>query len=103
MERGAKMTITLLLIYINFFACSLAALRLIAYRRNGAQYKFLSSFMAWMLIVVFGSIPLRILTDQYAQADPFEVAINVILCLQIIRSDGNINRIFGGIKANDIR
>ncbi|EMH6405731.1 phage holin family protein [Providencia rettgeri] len=92
-----------LLIYINFVVCSLAAIRLAAYRRNGAQYKFLSSFMAWMLIVVFGSIPLRILTDQYVQADPFEVAINVILCLQIIRSDGNINRIFGGVKADDIR
>ncbi|WP_368859724.1 phage holin family protein, partial [Enterococcus faecalis] len=37
-------------IYINFFSCLLAVIRLINYRRNGAQYKFGASFIAWVLI-----------------------------------------------------
>ncbi|MGV6984694.1 phage holin family protein [Providencia hangzhouensis] len=97
------MTIPALLIYINFFACFLAVVRLASYRRNGAKYRFTSSCVAWLLIVAFGSIPLRILTDEHIKADPFEVAINVVICIQIIRSDGNINRIFRGFSANEIK
>ncbi|PHM60922.1 phage holin family protein [Xenorhabdus ishibashii] len=91
------MNVPILLVYINFFVCSLAVIRLMSYRRNGAQYKFIPSCIAWLLIVALGSVPLRILTNVYIESDPFEVAINVILCIQIILSDGNVNRMFRGV------
>nr|WP_234403010.1 phage holin family protein [Providencia stuartii] len=62
-------------IYVNFFSCLFAVIRLVNYERNGAKYKFFPSLIAWVLIVMLGSIPLRILTNDYAHADPFEVGI----------------------------
>ncbi|HHR6079094.1 TPA: phage holin family protein [Providencia alcalifaciens] len=90
------MTISLFWIYINFFSCSLAAIRLINYQRNGAQYKFSASLIAWALIVLLGSVPLRILTNDYTCADPFEVGINVTLCVLILLSRGNVMQILRG-------
>ncbi|WP_109397869.1 MULTISPECIES: phage holin family protein [Proteus] len=92
------MTISMFWIYINFFSCLLAVIRLINYRRNGAQYKFGASFIAWVLIILLGSVPLRILTDDYSHADPFEVGINLSLCVLILLSRGNIMQIFRGVR-----
>ncbi|MDC9750995.1 phage holin family protein, partial [Proteus mirabilis] len=52
-------------IYVNFFSCLFAVIRLVNYERNGAKYKFFPSLIAWVLIVMLGSIPLRILTNDY--------------------------------------
>lgn len=90
------MTISMFWIYINFFSCSIAVVRLINYRRNGSQYKFIPSLSAWVLIVLLGSVPLRILTNSYAQADPFEVGINLTLCVLIVLAGGNVTKIFRG-------
>lgn len=92
------MTISMFWIYINFFSCLLAVIRLINYDRNGAKYKFIPSFIAWVLIILLGSIPLRILTNDYTHADPFEVGINLSLCVLILLSRGNIMQIFRGVR-----
>lgn len=97
------MTISMFWIYINFFSCLLAVIRLINYDRNGAKYKFIPSFIAWVLIILLGSIPLRILTNDYTHADPFEVGINITLCSLIILSRGNVMQIFRGVSKNDTR
>lgn len=89
-------------IYTNFFVCGGAAIRLLNYRRNGAKYKFMPSLMAWLLIVAFGSVPLRILTNDYTHVDPSEVAINIAGFVLVMLSGGNVTRIFRGAK-NDAR
>lgn len=85
-------------LYINFFSCGLAVIRLVNYQRNGAQYKFMPSLMAWALIVLLGSVPLRILTNDYSHADPFEVGINFTLCILVLLAGGNVTQIFRGAK-----
>lgn len=97
------MTISMFWIYANFFSCLFAVIRLVNYERNGAKYKFFPSLIAWVLIVMLGSIPLRILTNDYAHADPFEVGINITLCALIILSRGNVMQIFRGVSKNDTR
>lgn len=92
------MTISMFWVYVNFFSCLLATIRLINYERNGAQYKFFPSLIAWVLIVLLGSVPLRILTDDYSHADPYEVGINLALCILILLSRGNVMQIFRGAK-----
>ncbi|ENM6468889.1 phage holin family protein [Morganella morganii] len=87
-------------VYTNFFVCGLAAIRLMNYQRNGAQYKFFPSFMAWLLIVAFGSVPLRILTNDYSHADPSEVAINVAGFILVMLAGGNVTKIFRGAKSD---
>ena len=85
-------------VYTNFFVCGLAAIRLMNYQRKGAQYKFLPSLMAWLLIVAFGSVPLRILTGSYPHPDPSEVAINVAGFFLVMLAGGNVTQIFRGAK-----
>lgn len=82
---------------LNFSSCLFAVISLINYQRKGAQYKFFASFFAWILIVLLGSIPIRILTDSYITADPFEAGINFTLCILILVAGGNVMKIFRGV------
>ncbi|MGL5224446.1 MAG: phage holin family protein, partial [Aeromonas sp.] len=49
------------MILIYSLLCTLIALRLIAYQRDGSRYRIAQALIAYVLIVAAGSVPLRAL------------------------------------------
>lgn len=83
---------------INFVVCTVSTVVLINFRRNGAKYRFAPSFLAWVLIVSMGSVPLRVLTGDYVAIDVSETVTNAVVCLLLVASKGNVAKIFRGAR-----
>lgn len=75
---------------VNALACGLMAIRLVAFRRNGAGYSRSASFCAYLLIVASGTVAIRILFGEYAEVDPAETLLNIALCVAMFAVKGNV-------------
>lgn len=83
-----------ILAILNALFCALIAARLLAFRRCGATFRPWASRLAYVLIVVTASVPIRAVFGLYSHADFSEVAINAILCISIFAVRGNIMELF---------
>lgn len=83
-----------ILAMLNALICALIAARLIAFRRHGATFRPWASRLAYLLIVITASVPLRALFGTYRYADFSEVSINAILCISVFAVRGNIMELF---------
>jgi hypothetical protein len=66
-----------------------AALRLVAFHRNGARYRRGISLLACLLIAALLCAGLEILLYQLP-VSPWQAAIAVLLCILVYRSRGNL-------------
>lgn len=86
-----------LLLIINSTACGLIALRLMFYTRNGAEHKPLISFMAYLIVVATGSVPIRALMGDYPVHDISEAVLNTVICIAVFAAHGNVSKLFYGL------
>lgn len=82
------------LLFINFCACAVIAIRLLTYQRNGARYSKPAAVFAYLLIASSGTIAIRIAFGEYVNADPVEVFLNVVLCVATLTARGNVKAFF---------
>jgi len=81
------LSIVLLVICIGIF------LRLMLYRKRYARHKVSMSVVAYLLIVAYGWMAIRIVTSRYASIiDPSELAVHMSVLFAVIRARGNIAR-----------
>ncbi|KJM83989.1 hypothetical protein SS33_24835 [Enterobacter kobei] len=64
------------------------------YQRKGAKHRIVGGIMAQVLLVACGSVTILIVTGRYTQANLSETIINVMLCISLIYSHGNVMKIF---------
>ncbi|WP_366539044.1 phage holin family protein [Serratia marcescens] len=83
-----------LLLGVNAVACAISAGMLGTYQRNGAKHRVIGGVIALVLIVACGSVTILIATGRYVHANPAETVINVMLCISLIYSHGNVMKIF---------
>lgn len=79
-----------LLTVANLLACTSIVLQLIAYRSHGARYHPTSSLLAYVLIVVNGSVVIRTLMGLYPIPHFAEVVINALAAMFVIAVRGNV-------------
>lgn len=79
---------------LNALACFISATMLGTYQRNGAKHRFSAGVMAFILIVACGSVTILIATGNYKYGYIPEAVINVMLCISLISSRGNVMKIF---------
>ena len=80
-------------IFYSFIAAnSLAAVRLITYRRRGADYKAHMSILAYALAVSFIGQVCHALFDC-APVFLWDSVISTIFCVLIFRASGNVSKI----------
>lgn len=82
------------LLWVNAIACAISAGMLGTFQRRGAKHKVIGGLMALVLIVACGSVTILIATGWYKTANPAETVINVMLCISLIYSRGNVMKIF---------
>lgn len=81
----------MILLTINALICTATCLRLITFNRDGARHRPFIAWLAYVLIVATGSVPLRMLLGLYhIPVEPSEVAINAVLCIAIFGVRGNV-------------
>lgn len=82
------------ILWTDAIACAISATMLGTYQRKGAKHRIFGGFMALVLLVACGSVTILIATGRYIQANPAETVINVMLCISLIYSHGNVMKIF---------
>ncbi|NYA15742.1 phage holin family protein [Serratia fonticola] len=86
---------------INAVICTLIFLRLFSFRRNGAKFVPWASVLAVILMIVSGSITIRIALGAYeGTTDPSELVLNTIICILVWRAKGNVVQLFKVDRGN---
>lgn len=83
---------------INALACAVSATMLGTYQRKGNKHRIAGGLMALALVVACGSVVIQTATGGYEHSNLAETVINVMLCISLIKSHGNVMKIFGRDK-----
>ena len=94
--QGITMTTPLLdaLIIVNAVLSAVIVYQLMFFRKHGARHKVWAGWIAWMLIGVEVSFPLRLVMGERVAMDWGHLALNALLCASLIAVEGNIAELF---------
>jgi len=82
----------------NVVLCSLVVIRLSFFRKNGATHRSWASWLAYLLIVSYATVPLRFIFDHYNSTHWAAFAINAIICVAVYRAGGNVAKLFSVLR-----
>jgi hypothetical protein len=82
-------------IYTSLYAliCAAIFLRVMLFDRKGGEYQALPAWMAWLLCVLSGSIPLRFLLGGIPVPDPGSFGLAVFLLLAVFKNSGSVHHL----------
>lgn len=92
-EEGMGMLINEYAACVNTLLSTLIVLAISLYRRGYSTYRPAISWLAWLVVITYGSIPLRYLTGQYEATHWAVVLANLFICIIIFKVRGNLARI----------
>lgn len=78
----------------NVLASTAIVLRLMTFRKPGGRHNWWASWLAYLIILAYASVPFRFLFDNYLHAHWATVTINLIICAAVFRARGNVARLF---------
>ncbi|CAN7192595.1 phage holin family protein [Trinickia sp. LjRoot230] len=81
-----------LLALIALFAYSVASLRILAYRREGARHRHHISWFAWLLLAVLGGSAIELIVHAKTVGF-FEAARAVTFTILVFGARGNVARL----------
>ncbi|HBB4750273.1 MULTISPECIES: phage holin family protein [Enterobacter] len=88
------MTSPELLLILNAAICGGIAIRVLLFRREGSRHRWWGGWLAYLLIVVAASVPIRTFYGYYVSADWSEVIIKAVFLAALIKTKGNVVQIF---------
>lgn len=92
------MGISDLMVMINVVPCIAIVVRLMFFCKPGARYQWWASWLAYLIILAYASVPFRFLLDGYTQTHWAVVIINMILCAAVYRAKGNVAVVFAVLR-----
>ncbi|MGY2800345.1 uncharacterized membrane protein (DUF2068 family) [Ewingella americana] len=81
------------LVISNVVLCSLVVIRLCFFRKNGATHRRWAAWLAYLLILIYGHVPLRFLFDHYDGTRWAILLLNLVICIAIFAVRGNVAKI----------
>ncbi|WP_147197062.1 phage holin family protein [Pantoea sp. CCBC3-3-1] len=78
------------LVITNVMTCSAIALRIMFFRKPGSHHQWWASWLAYLLVIAYGSIPFRYFFDHYDHTSWSSLLINLIIGAAVFRSKGNV-------------
>ncbi len=82
------------LLVANAIICGLLSLRVLLFRREGSRHRWWGGWLAYLVIVVAASIPIRIFYGHYNTADWGDVILNGVFLAAMLKTKGNVVQIF---------
>lgn len=86
------------LVITNVVTCSAIVLRIMFFRKPGAHHQWWASWLAYLLVIAYGSIPFRFFFDLYDRTSWSSLLINLIICAAVFRSGGNVALILAVLR-----
>lgn len=83
-----------LLLLLNAIICAGIAIRVLLFRREGARHRWWGGWLAYVLIVVAASVPIRTFYGYHVSVDWSEIIIKAIFLAALIKTKGNVVQIF---------
>lgn len=83
-----------LLQLINALLCGAIAVRLLTFRREGATHKPAASWLAFAIIVICASVPIRVAYGYHVSADWSDLLLKSIFCAAVLKTKGNVMQLF---------
>lgn len=78
------------LLIANVLTCTAIVIRLMFFRKPGARHNWWASWLAYLLILSYASVPFRFFFHYYSSPHWAAVIINLIICAAVFRSRGNV-------------
>ena len=90
-----------LLLEVNAVVCSITVIRLLLFRRHkfNIPYHLGYSIFSYAMIVINGTIVIRILTGEYTHIDWSTVLNNTFICVALLYSGGSIKKLLRGERS----
>lgn len=78
----------------NAILCGVIVMRLLTFRRESATHKPAGSWLAYAIIVICASVPIRISYGYHVSTDWADLLIKVLLCGALLKTRGNVMQLF---------
>lgn len=78
------------LLIANVITCTAIVVRLMAFLKPGAKHNWWASWLAYLLVLSYATVPFRFFFHCYGSPHWAAVAINLIICAAVFRSRGNV-------------
>ena len=82
----------------NAVICSAIVLMLMFYRRDGARHRPAISWLAYIAVLVYASVPFRFLFGLYHESNWLVVLANILICAAVLAVRGNVARIVDALR-----
>ncbi|WP_042958957.1 phage holin family protein [Erwinia tasmaniensis] len=92
------MVINDLMVIINVVLCTAIVVRLMFFCKPGARHQCWASWLAYLIVLAYASVPFRFLLDDYSQTHWAVMIINMILCAAVYRAKGNVAIVFAVLR-----
>nr|WP_302443997.1 phage holin family protein [Hafnia alvei] len=87
--------------FLNAAICGGIAIRVLLFRRNGSRHRRWGGLLAYFLIVVAASVPIRTFYGYYVSTDWAEVILKAVFFAALIKTKGNVVQIFKIVRSNN--
>lgn len=95
------MVVSDLMVIVNVVVCTAIVLRLMFFYKPRARHQGWASWLAYLIILAYASVPFRFLFDSYTYTHWAVVIINLILCAAVYRAKGNVALVFAVLRPDD--
>jgi hypothetical protein len=68
------------------------------YRKKGARHRPWVSWLAYLAVLAYASVPFRYLCGLYSESHWLVVVVNLIICAVVLRSRGNLARLVDALR-----
>ena len=83
---------------INAVVCTVIVVVLMFYQRGDSRHRPAISLLAYIIVLVYATVPFRYLFGLYQQSHWLVVLVNVLICVLILRSRGNVARLLDVLR-----
>lgn len=82
----------------NALICVVIVVVLMFYRKKGARHRPWISHLAYLAVLVYASVPIAYLCGLYAESHWLVALVNLIICIVVLRSRGNVARLVDALR-----
>ncbi|EOF6195311.1 phage holin family protein, partial [Salmonella enterica] len=78
---------------LNSVICGVIVIVLMFYRRGDATHRPLISLLAYVMVLVYASVPFRFVFGLYESSHWLVVMVNILICAAVLWARGNVARL----------
>nr|WP_269783100.1 phage holin family protein [Klebsiella quasipneumoniae] len=82
----------------NAVICAVIVLALMFYQRGNARHRPGISVLAYLIVLVYASIPFRFLFGLYESSHWLVVLANILICAAVLWARGNVARLVDTLR-----